>query len=231
MNSFSPLKDLFSLFFPALCESCRGVLVTGETLLCTRCDHNLPRTGFHMHRENAMTRIFWGRTGIEGATALYYYHKGGGVQELVHRLKYHGRKDLGRHLGMLLGQELLASPCFKDLQAVIPVPLHEKRLRSRGFNQSEVFAEGIAAVMEIPVNNTTLRRTAATPTQTRKSRFHRWENVKRAFEVNGETLGGARKLLLVDDVLTTGSTLEACATRLLSMGDARIYIATIGFTP
>jgi ComF family protein len=231
MKPFSLLQDLFSLFFPSLCESCQGILVGGEALLCTRCEHSLPRTGFHMHRENPMTRIFWGRTGIEGATALYYYHKGGGVQSLVRRLKYNGRKDLGRHLGRLMGRELLLSPWFRGLQAVIPVPLHEKRLQSRGFNQSEVFAEGISGVTGIPLNTTALLRTAATPTQTRKSRFHRWENVKEAFIVKKEMLGGARSLLLVDDVLTTGSTLEACVTRLLDVEDVRVWVATIGFTP
>lgn len=178
-----------------------------------------------------MNRIFWGRVSIEGATALYYYHKGGGVQAIVRRLKYNGRKDLGRHLGKLMGKEILSAPWFGDLQAVIPVPLHAKRLRSRGFNQSEVFAEGISAATGIPLNTNALLRTEATPTQTRKSRFRRWENVKNAFEVKEEMLDGASSLLLVDDVLTTGSTLEACASQLLAVKGVRIWIATIGFTP
>jgi ComF family protein len=225
------LNDFFSLFFPPLCTSCRDLLTRGEACLCTACEIKLPRTGFHRHRENAMTRIFWGRVAIEGATALFYYHKGGGVQEMIYQLKYNGRKDLGHYLGRLLGAEMLESHHFSRLEAIIPVPLHKKRRRQRGFNQSEVFAAGISELTGIPVRSEALVRQTATQTQTRKDRFRRWQNVAGVFDVREPALKGARNLLLVDDVLTTGSTLEACARKLIEAANARVWVATIGFTP
>ncbi len=230
MNLGLRIKDFFSLVFPPLCESCKQLLVGDERHLCTCCDFHLPRTGFCHWPENALTRVFWGRVGIEGGAALYYYQKGGGVQELVHKLKYRGGQDLGRYLGRLLGRELLESPHFREIDCIIPVPLHARRLRQRGFNQSEAFGAGISEILGCPLNTEALIRRSATQTQTRKSRFRRWENVSGVFEFREDGLSGARNLLLVDDVLTTGSTLEACSQQLLSGKNTRVWVATIGFT-
>jgi len=223
------LKDFFSLIYPPACEACSEKLYGGEELLCAVCWFSLPKTGFHAGKENPLTRLFWGRVSIETGTALFYYTKGGKVQKLVHRLKYKGGTDLGFFLGRQLGLVLSKTDLYSSIDYIVPVPLHRKRLRKRGFNQSEVIGMGLSSVMGIPVNPGILFKGSSTQSQTRKRRFMRWENVESAFEVSpGQDLKDMR-LLLVDDVITTGATLEACASKLTEKG-ARVWIATIAVT-
>ncbi len=221
-------KDFFSLFFPPLCLSCSKVLVRGESYICSGCQLRLPRTGFHMLRENPLSQVFWGRIPVEAATALFYYQKGGMVQQLVAQIKYRGQYALGVYLGRLMGRELLRSPHFTDIGMVVPVPLHPDRLKKRGFNQSEAFGLGISQILDIPLKSDALHRVQRTQTQTRKGRFHRWKNVSGVFRPSPGFKG--QNVLLVDDVLTTGSTLEACAQAILQGKGSRVWIATIGFT-
>lgn len=230
MNFIDLTKDLFSLIFPASCELCARALVTGEICICSDCWHSLPRTGFHNERENPLTQSFMGRIGIETATALFYYHKGGKVQRLIHGLKYKGRKETGRYLGMRLGQYLSEAPFFQKLDVIVPVPLHEKRMRQRGFNQSAVFGEGLSQALHLPMNTMALKRVAATTTQTRKRRFRRWENVESVFELHTPRHLENKNILLVDDVITTGSTIEACVLTLQAVKSIKVWVATIGFT-
>lgn len=222
-------KDFLFLVYPPVCEVCLKNLQRGESFLCMHCLFSLPRTDFNMHKENPLTKLFWGRVQIETGTALFYYDKGGRVQKLVHRLKYKGGIALGNYLGKQLGHHIRSSGHFCGLDYIVPVPLHKDRLKKRGFNQSEIIGHGISTVIEVPQRASILVRVSATQSQTRKRRFMRWENVESVFSVNiSEEIRG-KHVLLVDDVITTGSTLEACASRLIEQG-ARVWVATVGVT-
>jgi ComF family protein len=219
--------DFVSLIFPRVCESCGNTLLKHERCICAFCLHHLPRTDFHLHADNPLSRIFWGRVNIQSATALYYFHKGNHVQHLVHGLKYKGKQDIGVFLGTIYGEELKKTKLFGDISLIVPVPLHPKKKRKRGYNQSELFARGLSKTMKVEIDTTTLIRTIATQTQTRKSRFKRWENVKEVFVLTDEKRYQNKHILLVDDVVTTGATLEACANIILKSPGTRVSIATI----
>lgn len=219
-------NDLFELFFPSLCVTCGKKLLSQEKYVCLDCRSDFPRTNFHRERENKVAQLFWGRVEVEQATSFLYFRKGSRYQRLVHFLKYKGLKELGPEIGNIFGQELLFSP-FDDVEVVVPVPLHPKKLQQRGYNQSEWIARGIAAAMQKPLSAANLQRVRFTPTQTRKTRFERWQNVEGIFAVENPEEFAGKHLLLVDDVVTTGSTLEAAAFTLLQAGAARVSIATL----
>ncbi len=222
--------DFFSLFFPRACNACGKTLARGEECICTYCLFHLPHTHFSMHKENRVTEIFWGRVSIETGSALFFFQKGGKVQKLIHRFKYKGFRDIGRFLGTIHGGELKKSVFYQGLDLVVPVPLHPNKVRKRGFNQSEVYGEGIAHSLNIPLVSKALLRTIPTASQTRKTRFRRWENVESVFHIPDSGVFENKNILLVDDVLTTGSTLEACAQKLLEIKGARVWLATIAIT-
>ncbi len=198
--------------------------------MCSHCLVGLPKTGFHHYRENQLTKIFWGRISLETGTALYYYQKGSRVKALIQNVKYRGNRALGHCLGSLLGQELRSSSLYSGLDCIIPVPLHPAKERSRGFNQSAVVAGGISGILAIPCSEGLLIRRHETSTQTRKSRFGRWENVSSVFQTPDPEALRHKKILLVDDVVTTGSTLEACAQQLLNIDGVKVWVATVAFT-
>lgn len=223
------LEDLLHLFFPNTCAACDRALYRHEECLCTFCRHHLPKTDFHLRKDNPVARMFWGRVPIGAAAACYVYRRGGRVQNMIHRLKYKGEKDIGIYLGKEYGKSLLLSGDFQKCEAIIPVPLHPSRLRSRGFNQSRIFAEGLSNTMNIPVLDEVLLRSGQTKTQTRKSRFHRWENTEGKFRL-GKTDGLPGTLLLVDDVITTGATLESCIATLLRIPSRTVCIAAMAGT-
>lgn len=224
------LKSFASLVYPLTCCACDTILITGEEHLCLHCRALLPKTRFHKFRENQLTKVFWGRVRLETGTALYYFQKGGKVQRLIHQFKYRGDTALGFYLGRLLGQSIRSSPHYGDVDCILPVPLHPEKARRRGFNQSEVIAKGIASSLSLPCPAHLLIRNQHTETQTKKSRYDRWQNVASVFETPDPRALEGKSVLLVDDVVTTGSTLEACAQKLLEIPGVRIWVATLAIT-
>ncbi len=223
------LNDFISLIFPNVCVSCGKSLYKNESCICTYCAYHLPKTNFHLNHDNPVSKIFWGRVSIFSAAAFYGFNKGGKVQHLIHQLKYKGQKDIGYTLGKLYGYELKYCDDFNTVNTVIPVPLHPKKKKKRGYNQSDSFAEGLAESMDAAADLKTLFRAFESETQTKKSRFNRWKNVESIFQLqNSETLKN-KHILLVDDVITTGATLEACAHTLLQVPGVKVSIAAIAY--
>ncbi|PIV58973.1 MAG: hypothetical protein COS14_06795 [Bacteroidetes bacterium CG02_land_8_20_14_3_00_31_25] len=222
-----PFSDFFQLFYPNTCASCGQRLVTNEQIICTHCLADLPRTNFQNQHDNPVSQIFWGRVNIQNATALFRFQKGSRFQELLHLLKYKGRKDVGVELGRQLGFELKKSDLYKNIEVVIPVPLHPKRQHKRGYNQSECIANGIAESMGIAVQANNVVRNVSTQTQTKKSRIERWQNVESIFELKEPQKLENKNALLVDDVVTTGATLEACAQSIINTEGIKLSIAAL----
>ncbi len=227
-NALGWVGDFFSLIFPHLCTTCNQTLVEGEKHLCYPCLTKMPFTGYAMHRENPVTEIFWGRILIETGTSLLHFQKGSIVQRLIHAFKYQGNLKLGLLLGEMLGQTLSSSPHYNTIDAIIPVPLHPSRLKERGFNQSEIIARGVSRAINKPVQAQWLMRNLATQTQTRHQRWARWGNVADAFEAKPAVAG--KNIILIDDVITTGATLEACAIKLSKSGTGKLWLASLALT-
>jgi ComF family protein len=220
------LKDFFNLFFPDICVVCTAHLINQEELICTKCLYNLPKTNYHTEIENPVSQLFWGRAKLEYATGFFTFIKDGKYQKMMHNFKYSGYKEIGFVLGKAFGNQLRKS-FFKQIDIIIPVPLHKSKQRKRGYNQSEWVAKGLGEVLLKPIDITSLIRAVATETQTRKSRFERWENVENIFEITSNKFLEGKHILLVDDVVTTGATLEACANALLKIKDTKVSIATL----
>ncbi len=224
--------DCFSLFFPRPCLACAEPLLAGEQHLCTTCRAELPYTDYHHlpPADNPLARRFWGRLPVCHTLSYLRFVRHGRVQQLLHQLKYAGQREVGQALGQLYGAELIATPALRsafDFGLIVPVPLHRRKLARRGYNQAEAFGAGLATALPCPQAATALRRTEHTASQTRKGRLERWQNVATVFEVAEPAAVVGRHVLLVDDVLTTGATLEACGTALLAAGASTLSIATI----
>jgi ComF family protein len=219
--------DFLNLFYPNLCAACGEKLLTQEKVICTKCLVDLPRTNFHYEHDNPVSQLFWGRVNIQNATALFRFQKGSRFQGLLHLLKYKGRQDVGEELGRQLGFELKKSELFNAVNVVIPVPLHPKREKKRGYNQAECIAKGIAESMGIEMQARNMSRNVETQTQTKKSRIERWKNVDSIFEIKHPEKLNNKHILLVDDVVTTGATLEACAQELLKTQGTTVNIAAL----
>ena len=226
------LVDLVALFFPRPCLACREPLVAGEAHLCTACRADLPYTDYHRlpPADNPLARRFWGKLPVRHTLSYLRFVRHGRVQHLLHQLKYRGQAGVGRALGQLYGAELAAAGLGPEFELIVPVPLHRRKLARRGYNQAAAFATGLAAALPCPSAPHALRRTEHTASQTRKGRAERWLNVATVFEVADPAAVAGRHILLVDDVLTTGATLEACAAALLAAGARTISIATIATT-
>ncbi len=220
-------SDLLNLFFPVVCPACAVAGLPAGLKICLRCQANLPFTNFHLLEENPFTERFWGRLPIAHGAAMLTFSKRGRVQKLLHALKYKGRKDIGVYLGRAYGHMLVQAPAYRENALILPVPLHPRRLRTRGYNQSACFAQGLSETLGVPWSEKYLSRSAHTATQTRKSRIERFSNVEAAFRLHhSEELAG-KQVLLVDDVLTTGATMEACGQLLIQVPDLRLNLATI----
>jgi ComF family protein len=205
------------------------VLYEQEEVICTKCLYHLPRTNFHVHESNPVSRTFWGRVELNAATSYLFFSKQGKTQRLMHNLKYRGKKQVGIYLGKQFGKELLKSDFYQSVQVVIPVPMHPKKQQKRGYNQSDLIAEGIAMAMNAELQTNNLVKVLNTSSQTKKSRYKRWENVKDVFQVRDEVLLKNKHVLLVDDVITTGATIEACAHRLANIEGVTISVASLAY--
>ncbi|MFD1094735.1 ComF family protein [Salegentibacter chungangensis] len=222
--------DLLNLLYPKTCNCCNGELTKNEEVICTSCLHELPLTNFHQDNVNPAKKVFYGRLQIENATALLYFRKKGMVQELIHNLKYRGNKEIGVYLGKWLGAELSQIEAYKDIQAVLPVPLHRKKLRSRGFNQVEGFARELAKSLDAEYMDDVLLKHSATSTQTLKNRISRWGVIEETFVIEQPEKLRHKHILLADDLITTGATLEACGTKLQEAGGVKISLAAMAIT-
>jgi ComF family protein len=226
----SMVNDFLSLIFPKVCYACGKNLFKKEDCICLYCHYQLPKTNFHLDADNPVVKLFWGRVNIYSASSLYLFNKGGKIQHLIHQLKYRGKKEIGVSLGKFYGQELKTSPLFSLSAIIVPVPLHKNKLKKRGYNQSEAFAQGLAESMGIENCSDALIRTHLSQTQTKKSRYERWKNVEEIFQVLAPDKLEGKHVLLVDDVVTTGSTLEACANRILNIENTKVSVVTIAST-
>jgi ComF family protein len=224
------LRDFISLFYPRYCRGCEGPLVKGEDLICSNCLLELPRSHYHVERENTFYNKFKGRIPVAYVMALFKFVKSSRVQHLLHALKYKNQPELGRGLGRMYGNDLVNNDYKNKFDLIVPVPLHASRKRKRGYNQSEEFGIGLAELLEIGCTDQSMERTVKTETQTRKSRLNRWENVSEVFVVTKPDLIREKRILLVDDVVTTGATLEACGQSLLNAGCKELSIACIAAT-
>ena len=223
------IKNLAELFYPNLCIACGDRLVSQEKFLCMHCWYDLPVTNFHLSADNKVAKLFWGRVQIENATSFFAYNKGSNYQHLIHFMKYKGMKELGFETGRRFGNTLKDATGFGSIEVIVPVPLHPAKQRQRGYNQSEWIARGLGQAMQKPVVAGNLVRNVHTSTQTRKNRFERWENVENIFEIKNPEAFSGKHILLTDDVVTTGSTLEACANELLKIEGAKVSISTLAF--
>jgi len=224
------LNDFLSLVFPKVCYACGKSLFKNEDCICIYCHYHLPKTNFHLDPGNPVMKLFWGRINIHAASSLYLFNKGSKIQHLIHQLKYRGKSEIGISIGRYYGRELKAAPLFSPVTIVVPVPLHKTKLRKRGYNQSEVFAQGLAESLEIEDCRDALIRTRESYTQTKKSRYDRWKNVEGIFHITAPGRLTGKHILLVDDVVTTGSTLEACAGKILEIPGTKVSVVTIAST-
>jgi ComF family protein len=219
------LNDFFSLFFPDYCFGCKGGLVRGEDVLCTFCISELPKLDMH-RAQYAIAERFEGRLPVTNGWALLKFQKAGIVQNLLHELKYNRHPEIGIKLGKMLGASMVKETP-PPISIIVPVPLHISRLRLRGYNQSSMIAQGIAQVLGVPWQEGTIVRTTATQTQTKKSKWDRLDNVRQSFQVSRADMLQNKHVLLVDDVITTGATLEACGEKIIQAGAASLSIACL----
>jgi ComF family protein len=224
------ISDFISLVYPSVCMACGEGLYKNEDCICNQCIYSLPKTNFHTFEDNALNKLFWGRVNVQHAAAFYDFKKEGKVQNLLHQLKYKGQQQVGVKVGNLYGSELLNNEKFAGVDVIIPVPLHPDKQKKRGYNQSECFAKGLSQAMHLPYDSETLIRSFASETQTKKSKYLRWENVKTIFKITDTEKIKGKHILLVDDVITTGATIESCAQHLLSVAETKVSIAAIAFT-
>ncbi len=224
INSFS------HLFFPHTCVGCGNDLVGQDQLLCLHCLHDLPFTNFHLFANNPVEKIFWGRINIASAASLLYFTKNSALQNAMHQFKYKAKKEIGFYFGRMMGKSLMESDRFKNIDAIIPLPLFKSKEKNRGYNQSAILCEGISDIMQKEVFNNVVIRSVATETQTKKNRIERWINIEGKFELKNEELLQNKHVLLVDDIITTGATFEACAAVLQNINNIQISVATLAYT-
>jgi ComF family protein len=222
------MDGLLTLIFPDHCQHCHILLNKNETVLCRACTASLPSSGFEKEPNNRVFQTFWGRVPIHFAASAFHFRKGELLQQLIHQLKYRNKPDTGIFLGRLMGQKIMASSLFENPDTIIPVPLHPLKQQARGYNQSLMIAKGVAEITGATINTSVLFRKTHHSSQTNKKHYERWLNVEdNFFVVNSSTLEN-HHILLVDDIITTGATLEACAQKLLQIKNVKISIMTAG---
>jgi ComF family protein len=226
----SIFSDFVSLFFPSDCAGCHECLVKGEELICTKCILEMPRSNFHVYQENPFFLKFRGRIPVNHVMSFLKFTKSGSVQQVLHSLKYRDKPELGQMLGRIYGRELRTSGFCNSFDFIVPVPLHTYKKRRRGYNQSEEFGKGLSEELGVTCTEEFLVRSTITSTQTRKTRLKRWENVKDVFEIRNQGGIFGKRILLVDDVVTTGATLEAAGNQLIQAGASELSIGCIAAT-
>ena len=222
--------NIFYLFFPNYCTYCGVDLVVNERELCLKCRFELPLTHFTELKDNPVEKMFFGRIPLEYATALLFYREKGITQQLLSKLKYKGNQNIGIFLGDWIAHELKNSKRFPPIDYILPVPLHPKKLKKRGYNQLSTFGESISKVLDVPFNNRLLIRKSITDSQTLKSRIDRFKIVKEIFYLTDTSYLKNKHILLIDDVITTGATIEACAIELLKTKNIKISVVCMSFT-
>ena len=223
-------KNLLNLFFPKACAGCNSFLLENELVICTACRHEIPLTNHHLMVNNEFVSRFYGRIPLEFGAALFYFHKKGILQEMIHKLKYKGHQEIGEVIGYWYGEELKSVVLLNSVDCVIPVPLHKKRFRKRGYNQTTKFGKALAEVLQIEFNDQILKRALYSGTQVRKNILQRSAVIESTFVINFNESMHNKHFLLVDDVITTGATLESCAREILKIPGARVSIVCMAMT-
>lgn len=224
------LKNLLKLLFPTLCYGCNELLLNNEHTLCSTCIHHLPYTNHHLFENNEILNKYYGILDIEFAFSMLYFNHSGIVQKLIHQLKYKGKQEIGTYFGEKYSIELIGLKEKHNLDFIIPVPIHKKRRKERGYNQIDTFCVSLSKELNIPFNNSLLHRNEYSKTQTRKNKQERQENYKIIFDVHNEENFNGKHFLLIDDVITTGATIELCTKALLRIPNAKVSVITIAYT-
>jgi len=223
------LQDFLALLYPRNCVSCGNSLFKHEEQICNYCYLNLPKTNFHKQQRNPVDALFYGRTPLLLASSFYLFTKKGSIQKVLHAIKYGSNKDLAALVGKWYAEDLKTNEIISKADFIIPVPLHSKKFKIRGYNQSEEFARGLSEGLKIVLNTSVLKRKEFTETQTKKSKYERWENVEEVFELISPETFKNKHVVLVDDVITTGATIEACCQLLQQIEGIKISVLSIAY--
>lgn len=223
-------KNLLNVVFPAFCNGCSKLLLKNEKIICTTCMHHLPLTHHHNLKDHEMHRAFYGIVPFEFGASLLYFRKKGIAQQLMHNLKYKNQQEIGTFLGNIFSKNVLDLPVFNSIDVIIPVPLHKKRLHERGYNQVTTFCEALEKNLAIPIIDSVLVKSINLKSQIQKSKENRLETNKNVFSIENAHEIEGKHVLLVDDIFTTGATIEACAKEILKIKNTRISIVTMAYT-
>jgi len=219
-------KGLLNLLFPRLCLLCNSDTPNEDQNFCVECLINMPHTNHFKKKENLACQRFWGRFQFEHAASVLNFYAYSDVRWMMHRLKYEGRKEIGYVLGLLAGKKILASDFFKSVDIIVPIPLHREKKAKRGYNQAAYFGKGISETIGVPMRENVILKRVYTKSQTKMNRVQRVKNVLNSFELVDKQGIQGRHILIVDDVLTTGATIEACAIKLQEVSGVKISILT-----
>jgi ComF family protein len=222
-------NDLLNLLYPHICVGCGSDLFPKD-VLCYECINNMPVTNFYRHRDNPVEKIFWGRLPVASGLAYAYFTKGSVIQNMLHELKYRGNTEIGFFMGRLMGEQLRNKIAGETIDGLIPLPLFAKKQKLRGYNQAELICEGMSSIAGISVMNDVIIRRKSTESQTRKGRTDRWKNMQSKFEIINADRIIDRHVMIVDDVITTGATVEACGLELLKVRGVRLSISAFAYT-
>lgn len=223
-------NDVVHLFYPHLCIGCGSDVIENAETLCVQCFAELPATDYFLFANNPVERLFAGRILVQSAGSAFYFTKKSLLQNVMHEIKYKGNVQAGLFMGKQTGLVLQRSGRFNDVDCIVPLPLSSKRLQQRGYNQAAIIARGISSIINKKLVDDVVVRRTNTVTQTNKNRANRWQNMQDVFAIKDEDSLSGKHVLLIDDIVTTGATLEACAEVILSVSNTKVSIATVAHT-